>query len=46
MDIKILIVEDEVSISDILYTALKSEGYNVRCGFTAKEGRELVQKWV
>jgi len=45
MDIKILIVEDEVSISDILYTALKNEGYNVRCGFTAKEGRELVQKF-
>ncbi|WP_346961486.1 response regulator transcription factor [Clostridium sp.] len=45
MDIKILIVEDEVSISDILYTALKNEGYNVRCGFTVKEGRELVQKF-
>jgi len=45
MDIKILIVEDEISISDILYTALKSEGYTVRCGFTAKEGRELVKKY-
>ncbi|MFR1707422.1 MAG: response regulator transcription factor [Clostridium sp.] len=45
MDLKILIVEDEISISDILYTALKSEGYNVRCGFTAKEGRELIQKF-
>jgi len=45
MGIKILIVEDEISISDILYTALKSEGYNVRCGFTAKEGRELVKNY-
>lgn len=45
MDLKILIVEDEISISDILYTALKSEGYSVRCGFTAKEGRELIQKF-
>jgi DNA-binding response OmpR family regulator len=45
MGIKILIVEDEISISDILYTALKSEGYSVRCGFTAEEGRELVKKF-
>lgn len=30
MDIKILVVEDEVSINDILTTELKADGYSVR----------------
>ena len=34
---KILIVEDEMSINDILTTALKREGYDVMSAFSAKE---------
>lgn len=34
---KILIVEDEVSINDILTTSLKREGYDVVSAFTARE---------
>ena len=34
---KILIVEDEVSINDILITSLKREGYDVVSAFTARE---------
>lgn len=34
---KILIVEDEVSINDILTTSLKREGYDVMSAFTARE---------
>ncbi|MEG2288843.1 MAG: response regulator transcription factor [Clostridium sp.] len=45
MSIKIVVVEDEISINDILSTALRSEGYSVRSGFTAKEGREIVEKF-
>lgn len=41
---KILVVEDEVSINDILTTALKSEGYYVRSCFNAKEARDILDK--
>lgn len=34
---KILIVEDEVSINDILTTSLKREGFDVMSAFTARE---------
>lgn len=34
---KVLIVEDEVSINDILTTSLKREGYDVMSAFTARE---------
>lgn len=40
---KILVIEDEISINDILTTSLKTEGYTVRSGFTAKEGRSLME---
>lgn len=43
MDVKVLVIEDEVSINDILITALSSEGYKVRGGFTAKEARTLIE---
>ncbi|MEG1255913.1 response regulator transcription factor [Clostridium sp.] len=43
MNIKVLVVEDEISINDILSTALRGEGYSVRNGFTAKEGRLLLE---
>lgn len=41
---KILVVEDEVSINDILTTALNSEGYSVRSCFSAKEARDILEK--
>lgn len=34
---KILIVEDEMSINDILTTVLKREGYDVMSAFSVKE---------
>lgn len=37
MDLKVLVVEDEVSINDILTSALKADGYSVRSAFTSKE---------
>lgn len=40
---KILIVEDEVSINDILTTALKREGYDVVSAFTVKEALILFE---
>lgn len=42
---KVLVVEDELSINDILVTALRTDGYTVRSGFTAKEGRSLVESF-
>lgn len=42
---RILVVEDDISINDILSTALKSEGYNVRSCFTGRETRELIDKF-
>lgn len=39
---KILIIEDEESINDILSTSLKAEGYVVRSAFNGKEARELL----
>lgn len=42
MDKKILVIEDEAYINDILSTALKSEGYIVRSAFNGKECRELL----
>lgn len=40
---KILIVEDEVSINDILTTSLEREGYDVMSAFTAREALILFQ---
>ena len=42
MDIQILVVEDEVSINDILTTALRADGYSVRSAFSSKEAREIL----
>lgn len=38
---KILIVEDEISINDILTTSLKREGYDVISAFSAKEAEMI-----
>lgn len=43
MKSKILVIEDDISINDILTSALRSEGYDVRSAFTGKEGRELLK---
>lgn len=40
---KILVVEDEISINDILTSTLRIEGYSVRSAFTGKEGRDLLE---
>lgn len=42
MNTKILVIEDEKNINDILTTALKSEGYIVKSAFTGKEAREII----
>ncbi|NKF07469.1 response regulator transcription factor [Clostridium gasigenes] len=42
MNKKILVIEDESYINDILTTALKSEGYLVRSAFNGTEARELL----
>lgn len=39
MNFKVLVVEDDFSINDILTFALKSEGYAVASAFSAKEAR-------
>jgi DNA-binding response OmpR family regulator len=39
---KILIIEDDKSINDILFYALKSEGYNSYSTFTLKEAKEYL----
>lgn len=42
MKFKILVVEDEESINDILSAALKSDGYIVRSAFNGAEARSLL----
>lgn len=43
MDFKIIVIEDEFSINDILTFALKGEGYKVKSVFSSKEAREFLQ---
>ena len=45
MNKKILVIEDESYINDILTTALKSEGYLVRSAFDGTEARELLNNF-
>jgi DNA-binding response OmpR family regulator len=45
MNIKILVVEDEVSINHILTSALRAEGYIVTSAFTSKEARNLLKNF-
>ena len=42
MDLKVLVVEDEISINDILTTALRADGYLVRSAFSSKEAKSLL----
>lgn len=43
MNFKIIVIEDEFSINDILTFALKGEGYKVKSAFSSKEAREFFQ---
>ena len=42
---RILVVEDEYSINDVLTFALRKEGYEVRSAFNGKEALELVENF-
>ncbi|NLK93865.1 MAG: response regulator transcription factor [Clostridiales bacterium] len=42
---KILVVEDDISINDILSSALRNEGYQVRSAFNGKESRDLLSSF-
>ncbi len=43
---KVLVVEDDESINDILVNSLKSEGYIVRSAFNGNEARELLDNFL
>lgn len=45
MEVKVLVVEDEVSINDILTSALRSEGYEVRSAFSSAEAKALLSSF-
>lgn len=45
MPLKVLVVEDEVSINDILTTALKTDGYLTRSAFSSKEAKDLMESF-
>ncbi|MDW8799977.1 response regulator transcription factor [Clostridium sp. A1-XYC3] len=45
MKFRILVIEDEFSISDILTFSLKGEGYEVKSSFSSKEAREILEKF-
>lgn len=45
MALKVLVVEDDISINDILTTSLKTEGYMARSAFTSNEARNLLEKF-
>ncbi|MDP4090640.1 MAG: response regulator transcription factor [Bacillota bacterium] len=42
---KIIVIEDEVSINDILTVALSDEGYETVSAFSSKETHELLEKF-
>lgn len=43
MKFKILVVEDEISINDILVSSLRASGYDVRGALSSKEARDLLK---
>lgn len=42
MELKVLVVEDELSINDILVSALRADGYTVKGVYSAKEAKEAL----
>lgn len=45
MPLKVLVVEDDISINDILTTALKTDGYLARSAFSSKEAKNLLEHY-
>ena len=45
MDKKILVVDDEKPIADILQFNLKKEGYDVECAYDGNEALEMVEEF-
>lgn len=45
MEKKILVVDDEKPIADILQFNLKKEGYNVYCAYDGIEALKMVEEW-
>lgn len=45
MELKVLVVEDEISINDILVSALKADGYTVKGVFLAKDAKDALNLW-
>ncbi len=42
---KILIVEDEQQLADVLTTKLKNEGYDVKCEYDGEAGLKTIHSW-
>lgn len=45
MDLKVLVVDDELSINDILTTALRTAGYKVKGAFSGEETRSFLESF-
>lgn len=45
MDLKVLVVDDELSINDILTTALRTGGYKVKSAFSGEETRSFLESF-
>ncbi|QAA31975.1 response regulator transcription factor [Clostridium manihotivorum] len=46
MDLRVLVVEDEISINDILVSALIADGYKVKSAFSSKEARKILESFI
>ncbi len=45
MNSKVIVVEDEISINDILTSALRAEGFDVRSAFSSAEAKSVLEKF-
>ncbi|OFI01376.1 transcriptional regulatory protein YycF [Clostridium acetireducens DSM 10703] len=45
MERRIIVIEDDFSINDILTFALQEEGYKVKSAFSSKEGRNIIEEF-
>ena len=43
MDLKVLLVEDETTLADVLARNLRAHGHDVRCEFTARDAVSSIQ---
>lgn len=41
--LRVLIVEDERAISNLMYVNLKAQGYNCTCAFDGKQAADLIE---